>query len=170
MAKSDIGVSSSSVWSKTQQVTKHVDGTVFPYLDEGSNPSSSTRYKFKAFKSDQNQYSERIDLWSQIVKKAFKLIKKGTLPIILQSFNWKRPVLAECRSFCFLHVFFNFSQNWGETLVSLFLENKRLTKMMLKNWKTTCYKDKHLAKRLYNSCFKTINLSQYDWKNICYPI
>ena len=42
MAKSDIGVSSSSVWSKTQQVTKHVDGTVFPYLDEGSNPSSST--------------------------------------------------------------------------------------------------------------------------------
>lgn len=43
MAKPNIVVSSSSVWSKIQQVTKHVDGTVFPYLDASSNLASSTK-------------------------------------------------------------------------------------------------------------------------------
>ena len=37
-----MGVSPSSVMSKTQSENKHVDGTVFPYLDAGSNPASST--------------------------------------------------------------------------------------------------------------------------------
>lgn len=36
------GVSPSKQQSKIQQVTKHVDGTVFPYLDASSNLASST--------------------------------------------------------------------------------------------------------------------------------
>jgi len=35
-------VSPSIEWSKTQQVTKHVDGTVLPYLDASTNLASST--------------------------------------------------------------------------------------------------------------------------------
>ena len=51
MAKLLSGVSPSKQQSKTQQVTKHVDGTVFPYLDAGSNPASSTKKPelFQAF-------------------------------------------------------------------------------------------------------------------------
>jgi len=45
VSKQWIGVSSSSTLTKTQQMTKHVDGTVFPYLDAGSNPASSTKPK-----------------------------------------------------------------------------------------------------------------------------
>lgn len=45
VSKQWIGVSSSSTLTKTQQMTKHVDGTVFPYLDAGSNPASSTNLK-----------------------------------------------------------------------------------------------------------------------------
>jgi|GEM_PF-4421002 len=39
------GVLPSGPASKTQQVTKHVDGTVFPYLDASSNLASSTTKK-----------------------------------------------------------------------------------------------------------------------------
>jgi len=35
-------VSPSIEWSKTQPVTKHVDGTVLPYLDASSTLASST--------------------------------------------------------------------------------------------------------------------------------
>src|SRR5690606_34558567 len=77
------GVLPSSPASKTQQATKHVDGTVFPYLDASSNLASSTPKKPNLLKNSRLGF-----LFLTVVQLVVQILSL-TNAIVLDSGLWK---------------------------------------------------------------------------------